>query len=121
MTSGTVRTEQHSSRERLSWRAERHTREETMSSLGRPVAEERIERALLEQWDPLGVASTPGVHREYLHFAHELYNLLARGASDVQIARDLHHTEDADLGHPELVSRDLAPLVTELRTIERQL
>jgi len=92
-----------------------------MPSLDRPVAEERIERALLEQWDPLGVASTPGVHREYLHFAHELYNLLARGASDVQIVRYLHRAEDADLGHPELISRNLTPLITELRTIEHQM
>jgi hypothetical protein len=92
-----------------------------MPSLDRPAAEESIERALLEQWDPLGVASAPGEHAEYHPYAHEVYNLLARGASDVQIARYLHHAEDAELGHPELVSCDLAPLVTRLRTIERQM
>ena len=92
-----------------------------MSSLDRPEAEQRIERALLEQWDPLGVANTPGVHAEYQAYAHEVYNLLARGASDVQIARFLHRAENGELGHPELASRDLAPLVTQLRTIERQM
>ena len=92
-----------------------------MPSLERPAAEERIERALLEQWDPLGVANTPGEHPEYHLYAHEVYNLLARGASDVQIARYLHRAEDGELGHPELVSRDLASLVTQLRTIERQM
>jgi hypothetical protein len=92
-----------------------------MSSLDRPEAEERIERALLEQWDPLGVASAPGEHPEYQAYAHEVYNLLARGASDVQVARFLHRAEDGELGHPELVSRDLAPLVDRLRTIERQM
>ena len=92
-----------------------------MSSLDRPAAEQHIERALLEQWDPLGVASVPGEHAEYQAYAHEVYNLLARGASDVQIARFLHRAEDGELGHPELASRDLAPLVTRLRTIERQM
>jgi hypothetical protein len=94
---------------------------EDMPSLDRPAAEQRIERALLEQWDPLGVANAPGAHAEYQSYAHELYNLLARGASDVQIARYLHRAEDGELGHPELGSRDLALLVTQLRIIERQM
>jgi hypothetical protein len=92
-----------------------------MPSLDRPAAEERIERALLEQWDPLGVANAPGEHPEYQAYAHEVYNLLARGASDVQLTRFLHRAEDGELAHPELVSRDLAALVTRLRTIERQM
>lgn len=92
-----------------------------MSNLDRPAVEERIERALLEQWDPLGLASAPGAHPEYQPYAHEVYNLLARGASDVQIARFLHRAEDSELGHPELASRDLASLITRLRTIERQM
>ena len=92
-----------------------------MPHLDRLAAEQRIERALLEQWDPLGVASAPGEHPEYQPFAHEVYNLLARGASDVQIARYLHRAEDAELGHPELASRDLAPLVSRLRTIEHEI
>jgi hypothetical protein len=92
-----------------------------MSSLDRPAAEERIERALLEEWDPLSVASSPGEHAEYHSYAHELYNLLARGASDVQIVRFLHRAEDGELGHPELASRDLGPLIAHLRTIEREM
>jgi hypothetical protein len=92
-----------------------------MSSLDRPAAEDRIERALLEEWDPLSVASAPGDHPEYQAYAHEVYNLLARGASDTQIARYLHRAEDGELGHPELASRDLAHLVTRLRTIEREM
>jgi hypothetical protein len=92
-----------------------------MSSPERSGAEARIERALLEQWDPLGVAGEPGEHPEYQAYAHEVYNLLARGGSDVQIARYLHRAEDSELGHPELASRDLAPLVSHLRTIERQM
>jgi len=92
-----------------------------MPGLDRLAAEERIERALLEQWDPLGVATAPGEHPEYQAYAHEVYNLLARGASDAQIARYLHRAEDGELGHPELASFDLSPLVTRLRTIEREM
>ena len=92
-----------------------------MSSFDRPAAEERIERALLEQWDPIGIGTAPGEHSDYRGYAHEVYNLLARGASDMQIARYLHRAEDSELGHPELASRDLTSLVTRLRTIEREM
>ena len=92
-----------------------------MSNLDRPAAEERIEHALLEHWDPLGVASTPGEHPDYRSYAHEVYNLLARGASDTQVARYLHGAEGGQLGHPELASRDLAPLLGRLRAIEHEM
>ena len=92
-----------------------------MPNLDRQTAEARIEHALLERWDPLSVASAPGEHPEYHAYAHDLYNLLARGASDTQIVRFLHGAEVGALGHPELASRDLAPLMAELRTIERQM
>jgi hypothetical protein len=92
-----------------------------MANLDRQAAEARIEHALLERWDPLSVASAPGEHPEYHAYAHDLYNLLARGASDTQIVRFLHGAEVGALGHPELASRDLAPLMAELRTIERQM
>ena len=92
-----------------------------MPNLDRQTAEARIEHALLERWDPLSVASAPGEHAEYHAYAHELYNLLARGASDTQIVRFLHGAEVGTLGHPEQASRVLAPLMAELRTIERQM
>ena len=92
-----------------------------MSNPVRSAAEERIEQALLDQWDPLSVGRAPGEHAEYHGYAHELYNLLARGASDTQIARYLHQAEVGPLEHPELATRDLAPLLARLRTIERQM
>jgi hypothetical protein len=92
-----------------------------MSNLDRPAAEERIEQALLAQWDPLSVARAPGEHPEYHAYAHEVYNLLARGASDAQISRYLHQAEVGPLEHPELATRNLAPLLDRLRTIERQM
>ena len=92
-----------------------------MPNLDRASAEQGIERALLERWDPLGVAQAPGEHAEYRAYAHEVYNLLARGASDVQVARFLHRAEQGELGHPELVERDLGGLLGELRAIERRM
>ena len=92
-----------------------------MPTLDRAAAERGIERLLLERWDPLGVAQTPGDHPEYREYAHEVYNLLARGASDVQVARFLHHAEQGERGHPELVERDLGGLLSELRSIERRM
>ena len=87
----------------------------------REAAEQGIERELLTQWDPLQVAAAPGDHAEYQGYAHEVYNLLARGASDVQVARYLHRVEEQELGKPELASRDLTPLVGALRAIERRM
>ena len=87
----------------------------------REAAEQGIEHELLAQWDPLGVASAPGAHVEYHAYAHEVYNLLARGASDVQVARYLHRVEEQELGRPELATRDLTPLVGALRAIERKM
>ena len=95
--------------------------EREMSSLDRQAAEQEIDRALLAQWDPLGIASAPGDHAEYRVHAHEVYNLLARGGSDVQVARLLHHAEESEFGHPELAARDLTELVAVLRRIERRM
>ena len=92
-----------------------------MGNLDRTTAEAQIERALLEQWDPLGVAKAPGDHIEYSAFAHELYSLLARGASDTQVTRFLHQAESGELGHPELATNDISPLVSRLRSIEREM
>ncbi|MDQ6831073.1 MAG: hypothetical protein M3081_19600 [Gemmatimonadota bacterium] len=85
----------------------------------RAVTEAAIARALLDQWDPLGVHDQPGVHEEYTQYVHDLYNLMARGGSDVQIARRLHEIERDQMGRPELASRDLSALLKTLRAIEK--
>lgn len=84
----------------------------------REATEAAIERLLLERWDPLGLRQVPGPHSEYAPYAHEVFSLIARGASDVQIARFLHRAERDELHHPELLERDLGPLVHEFRVIE---
>ena len=92
-----------------------------MGSLDRQAAEQEIDRVLLAQWDPLGIGATPGEHPEYRGHAHEVYNLLARGGSDVQVARLLHRAEEGEFAHPELAARDLTELVSVLRRIERRM
>ena len=91
-----------------------------MSAHERDAVEAEIGRILLEQWDPLGMRAGPAPGG-YAPYAHEVYNLLARGASDVQIARRLHQAERDELHHPELADRDLTPVVRALRALEPRL
>lgn len=83
------------------------------------AAEARIERVLLEQWDPLGVHGQPGPHAEYAPYAHDLFSLLMRGGSDLQVERRLHEIERDELHRPDLAERDLAAVVAALRAVER--
>ena len=92
-----------------------------MASTERQDVERAIDRVLLDQWDPLGVREAPGEHEEYRRFVPGIYSLLARGGSDVQVARHLHQLERDELGHPELATRDLTPVVRTLRESERSI
>ncbi len=53
-----------------------------MTSPEREAVEAAIGRALLEQWDPLGVREQPGAHEEYTKYVPAIYSLLARGRED---------------------------------------
>ena len=88
-----------------------------MPAQAREVVEAEIGRILLEQWDPMNSRET-AAPSNYAPYAHEVYSLLARGASDVQITRRLHQAERDELNHPELISRDLTELVRSLRALD---
>jgi hypothetical protein len=92
-----------------------------MPSEDQLMLEAEIGQMLLEQWNPLGAASRTESFVGYGAQAHEVYSLLARGASNVQIARRLHQIERDDMQHPELAARDLTPLVRNLRAFERRI
>ncbi len=83
-------------------------------SMERADAERTIAQALATLWDPIGShqASTYGAQ------AHEVYSLLARGASDAQVGRHLHQVEREQMGHPEADHRDLSEILKTLRAIE---
>lgn len=87
----------------------------------RAAIERAIEQVLLEQWDPLALHGAAGEHPEYRRYVPAIYSLLARGCSEMQLARHLHQLERDDLGHPELATRDLTPVLHALREIERRM
>jgi hypothetical protein len=86
-----------------------------MASLGREAAEAAIGRVLQEHWH--GAGNSPPVDA----FTHDIYNLLVRGASDVQVERHLRGIERDGLHQPELSGRDLEPVLRSLRDIERSI
>ena len=92
-----------------------------MTIENRSAIEAEIGQLLLDHWDPLGARDLPEPHARYPEYAHEVYNLLARGASDTQIGRRLHQAEGAELQHPELATRDLTPLLRALRVLEKRI
>lgn len=89
-----------------------------MAALERAAAEAAIGRVLLDHWH-LPTPDDAEPLAPYGAFAHDLYNLLVRGASDVQVERHLRHIEADDLHRPELGSEDLGPVVRALRSVER--
>ena len=93
-----------------------------MSAAPREQIEAEISQILVDAWAPFGDDAPPDqAAATYAAYAHELYSLLARGASDVQIARRLHIAERDELGHPELNTRDLTSLTARLREVERRI
>jgi hypothetical protein len=91
-----------------------------MPAENRAEIEAEIGKLLLEQWDPNGIRNGADA-APYAPYAHELYGLLARGASDSQVGRRLHQAESDELNHPELAQRDLSTLLRALRAIEKRI
>jgi hypothetical protein len=89
-----------------------------MAALGREAAEAAIGRVLLDHWEGKTDAGGSG---QVETFAHDVYNLLVRGASDVQVERHLRAIERDDLGKPELATHTLEPVLKSLRSIERSI
>ena len=94
-----------------------------MATLDRAQAESAIERALVEHWHLGASDAVPGAADPppYGAYAHDVYNLLLRGASDVQVERHLRSIERDGLHHPELGERDLGPVLRSLRSVEREM
>jgi hypothetical protein len=85
----------------------------------REDVEGTITQILFNEWDPLDVHEQPGHASEYARFAPDVYGLLMRGASDVQVGRLLHKIEREDMQHAEADTRDLTKVLRALRVLER--
>ena len=57
-----------------------------------------MRRVLLEQWDPIGVENEPLAQDEYDSYLGGLYDLMAAGVSDLDIAQHLHDIETERMG-----------------------
>lgn len=90
-----------------------------MSDVTREEAELKIGAALLNEWDPMNVRSQPGHEGDYLPYAHDIYGILIRGGSDVQVGRLLHQIERDQMHHPDADSRDLTTVLRTLRALEK--
>ena len=90
-----------------------------MAQLTREAAENEIGRILLDQWDPAGERFTPGTHPQWAQLAHEIYGLLLRGGSDVQVERLLRRVAHEELHRPDPPPGELDAVVHALRAVER--
>ncbi len=86
-------------------------------SMERADAERAINALLAQHWDPLLSHDAAS----YQHVGHEVYALLARGASDVQVGRYLHQVEREEMKHPDADERDLGAVLRLLRGVEREM
>lgn len=85
----------------------------------REEAESRIGAVLLAEWDPMDIRALPDHANDYLPYAHDIYGLLIRGGSDVQVGRHLHEIEREQMHHPHADSRDLTAVLKTLRALEK--
>jgi hypothetical protein len=83
----------------------------------RPLAEKQICRVLLQVWDPIGVKDEPNAQDEYDSYAPRIYHLLKRGASDEELAAELHHITTVTMGLSGPCLADMMATVIALRNV----
>jgi hypothetical protein len=76
-----------------------------------------IRRVLLEQWDPIGVRDEPEAQDEYDGYALALYGLLARGATDDDLAKYLAEVTMVWMGLGASTPDSLGAVIHALRGI----
>lgn len=73
----------------------------------------------MEDWDPIGVSRIPEAHDEYDGYVMPIFGLLARGASDAELADYLYKTETETMGLMRLGMRGhLKKVIHKLREID---
>jgi hypothetical protein len=76
---------------------------------------------LLRHWDPIGVADEPEARGEYDAYVGPVCQLLARGASDREIAEHLVRVESEALGFTDSQWQLLVPTAHRLRNLYARL
>jgi hypothetical protein len=76
-----------------------------------------IRRVLLEEWDPIGVRDEPDAQDEYDGYALALYGLLARGATDDDLAEYLAEVAMFWMELGNSTRESLAEVVRALRQV----
>jgi len=62
------------------------------------AAKLQIRQVLLEEWDPIGIRDEPLARDEYDSYLGHIHDLLARDASEHQIAKHLNQIETVSMG-----------------------
>jgi hypothetical protein len=84
--------------------------------------QQAIREALMQDWDPIGVADVPEAQDEYDSYVGPVYRLLVSGASDTELVDYLYTTETDTMGLTRLGMRGhLKKVVARLRQIEVKL
>ena len=81
------------------------------------AAKLQMRRVLLEEWDPIGVRDEPMAQDEYDSYLGHIYDLLARDASDVQIANHLNQLETVSMGGRKRPIEKLLSVAQSLKKI----
>lgn len=62
------------------------------------AAERTVSEVLMREWDPIGVSDVPEAQDEYDSYVPEFVALLARNATEEEIAKALHRIETVAMG-----------------------
>ena len=76
----------------------------------------QMRQVLLEEWDPIGIRDEPLAQDEYDSYLRHIYDLLARDASELQIANHLNQLETVSMG---MRGRPIEKLLSVARSLKR--
>ena len=81
------------------------------------AAKLQIRRVFLEEWDPIGVRDEPNAQDEYDGYLGGVYELLARAATEDEIAAHLREIETVRMGGRGQGQETLLGVARSLRRI----
>lgn len=59
---------------------------------------DKINKSLLEKWDPIGIFNNPGAEDEYCNYVYEIYNIILRSKSYEPLFKYLWEIETQHMG-----------------------